>query len=109
MIILDNEIRSGTDQERDSRGRYSPGTSGNPTGRPPGITDKRVSIREELLGPILPEAIEKLHAAVRDGERWAIELVVTYSMPKPKPVDPEELEEYEQRLTELEEMAQRKK
>jgi len=30
-------------------------------------------------------------------------------MPKPRPVDPEELEEYEQRLTELEEMAQRKK
>jgi len=100
-----NEIRSGTDQERDPSGRFSPGTSGNPSGRPPGIKDKRVSAREELLGPILPEAIEKLHAAVKEGERWAIELVVTYSMPKPKPVDPEELDEFERRLDELEQMA----
>lgn len=105
-----NQIRSGAEHDdRDGKGRFSPGVSGNPGGRPPGIKDKRVSIREELLSPILPEAIEKLHAAVREGERWAIELVVTYSMPKPKPVDPEELEEYEQRLTELEEMARRKK
>ena len=103
-----NEIRSSTDQERDTQGRFTPGTSGNPSGRPTGIKDKRVSIREQLLGPILPEAVEKLHAAVREGERWAIELVVTYSLPKPKPVDPEELEEFEQRLTELEEIASRK-
>jgi len=101
------EIRSGSDQDRDSSGRFTPGTSGNPSGRPPGITDKRVSEREKLLGPILPEAIEKLHAAVKQGDRWAVELVVTYSMPKPKPVDPEELSEFEQRLTDLEQMAQR--
>ncbi len=101
------EIRSGGDQSRDPDGRFTPGTSGNPSGRPPGIKDKRVSDREKLLGPILPEAIEKLHAAVKQGDRWAVELVVTYSMPKPKPVDPEELSEFEQRLTELEQMAQR--
>lgn len=102
-----NEIGSSTDQERDRRGRYSPGTSGNPSGRPPGIKDKRVNIREQMLGPILPEAIEKLHAAVKEGERWAIELVVSYSMPKPKPVDSEEMEEFEERLAELEEIALR--
>ena len=101
----DNEIRSSTDQERDSRGRYSPGSSGNPTGRPPGIKDTRVSTREQLLGPILPEAIENLHAAVREGERWAIELVVTYSMPKPKPIDTEEMAEFEERLNQLEQVA----
>ena len=100
-----NEIGSSTEHDRDSRGRYSPGTSGNPAGRPLGIKDKRVTKREELLGPILPEAIEKLHAAVKGGERWAIELVVTYSMPKPKPVDSEEMEEFEERLAELEEIA----
>ena len=100
-----NEIRSSTDHERDSRGRYSPGTSGNPNGRPPGIKDKRVTSREELLGPILPEAIEKLHVAVKEGERWAIEMVVAYSLPKPKPVDSEEMAEFEERLLELEDIA----
>ncbi len=103
-----NQIRSGMEQDRDTQGRFTPGTSGNPGGRPPGIKDKRVSVREELLGPILPEAIEKLHAAVREGERWAIEMTIAYSLPKPKPVDPEELEEFEQRLTDLEQMTRRK-
>jgi len=100
-----NEISSGFDQERDLRGRFNPGVSGNPSGRPPGIKDKRVTTREQWLGPILPEAIEKLHAAVKEGERWAVELVVTYSLPKPKPVDPDELTEFEERLAELEEIA----
>ena len=100
-----NEIRSGMNQDRDHSGRFNSGISGNPAGRPPGIKDKRVSLREELLGPILPEAVEKLHAAVTAGERWAIELVVTYSIPKPKPVDPEELDEFERRLDELENLA----
>ena len=93
------------DPNRDTTGRFNPGASGNPAGRPPGIKDKRVSLREELLGPILPEAVEKLHALVREGEKWAIEFVLTYSLPKPKPVDPEELEEFERRLKELEQVA----
>lgn len=100
-----NEIRSGTEHERDTKGRFTTGTSGNPAGRPPGIKDKRVNIREQLLGPILPEAIEKLHAAVKEGERWAIELVVSYSMPKPKPVDSDEMDEISERLEQLEAVA----
>ncbi len=102
-----NEIRSGTEHDRDTKGRFSPGTSGNPTGRPPGITDKRVAVKRQLLEPLLPEAIKKLKEAISDGERWAVELVVSYSLPKPKPVDPEELEEFEQRLLELEQMPSR--
>ena len=97
------EIRSGTDQ-RDANGRFQPGVSGNPAGRPPGITDKRTAAKRAMLEPLLPEAIEKLHQAVSEGERWAVELVVTYSLPRPKPVDPEELEEFERRLEELEQM-----
>ena len=100
-----NEIRSSTDQERDLRGRYSPGTSGNPGGRPPGIKDKRVSTREQLLGPILPEAIEKLHKAVKAGDKWAIEITISYSLPKPKPIDTEEMAEFEERLSQLEQVA----
>ena len=109
---IENELdlkTTGNKQARITNGRFAPGQSGNPAGRSVGSRNKLSKLREEFLLPILPEAIEKLYAAVREGERWAIELVVTYSMPKPKPVDPEELEEYEQRLTELEEMAQRKK
>ena len=48
-----------------------------------------------------------MRAAVTDGERWAVELVVTYSMSRPKPADPEEMEEFEERLTELEQLASR--
>ena len=100
-------MRSGMEHDRDTQGRFTPGTSGNPNGRPPGIKDKRVTTREQWLGPILPEAIEKLHAAVNEGERWAVELVVTYSLPKPKPVDSEESDKFEERLADLENMAPR--
>ena len=103
-----NEIRSGMNHDRDTQGRFNPGTSGNPSGRPPGITDKRVAVKRQLLEPLLPEAIEKLAAAITEGERWAIEITISYCLPKPKPVDPEELEEFDRRLDELEELATRK-
>ena len=96
------------EQDRDTQGRFTPGSSGNPSGRPPGITDKRVAVKKQLLEPLLPEAIEKLAEAISEGERWAIEITIAYCLPKPKPVDPEELEEFEQRLVELEQMARRK-
>ena len=104
-----NQIRSGSEQERNESGQFLPGVSGNPTGRPPGRADKRVTARDQLLGPILPEAIEKLHTAVQEGERWAIELVVSYSLPKPRPIDPEEMQELEQRLEDLEQLAARRR
>ena len=108
-----NEIRSGElqvrSEHRDTQGRFNPGASGNPSGRPPGITDKRTAVKKQLLEPLLPEAIEKLAEAISEGERWAVELVVTYSLPKPKPVDPDELAEFEQRLIELEDVAARNK
>ena len=102
-----DEIRSGFDQDRNGKGQFVAGASGNPAGRPKGIKDKRTNIREQLLGPILPTAIEKLGEAVNEGERWAIELVVSFSIPKPRPVDPEEMEELEQRLLDLEQIAAR--
>jgi len=85
--------------------QFRPGQSGNPGGRPKGSQNKSTKLRNELLGPILPSAIEQLNDAVSEGERWAVELVVTYCLPKPKPVDPEELEEFEHRLAQLEEAA----
>jgi hypothetical protein len=106
-----NEIRSGElqvhSEDRDTQGRFNPGASGNPSGRPPGITDKRVAMTKLLLEPLLPETVERLGKAVSDGERWAIETVLRYCLPKPKPVDPEELEEFEERLEQLEQIASR--
>jgi hypothetical protein len=92
-------------QERDQKGQFRVGTSGNPAGRPPGITDKRTATKKALLEPLLPEAIEKLQQAVSDGERWAVEMTIAYSLPRPKPVDPDELAEFEERLTQLEQIA----
>ncbi len=99
---------AGDMQDRDSHGRFPPGQSGNPNGRQKGSRNKATKLREELLGPILPEAVEKLHEAVRAGEKWAIEITISYCLPKPKPVDLEELEEFDRRLDELEELATRK-
>ena len=100
-----NEIRSGIDHDRDTQGRFNPGVSGNPSGRPPGITDKRVAVKKQLLEPLLPEAIEKLAAAITEGERWAVEMTIAYCLPKPKSIDIEEMAEFEERLDELEQMA----
>ena len=97
------------EQDRDTKGRFNPGVSGNPSGRPPGITDKRVAAKKLLLEPLLPEAIEKLAEAISAGERWAIETTIAYCLPKPKPVDPEELVEFERRLDELELLTERRK
>ena len=85
--------------------QFRPGQSGNPAGRRKGSRNRATELREELLGPLLPSAIDKLKEAVSEGERWAVELLVTYSFPKLKSVDPGELEEFEQRLQQLEEMA----
>ena len=92
-------------QDRDTHGRFPPGQSGNPMGRQKGTRNKATKLREELLGPILPEAIEKLREAVSEGEKWAVEMTISYCLPKPKPVNPDELQEFEERLTELEQMA----
>ena len=60
-----HEIRLGMeliDRERDTQGRFAPGTSGIPAGRPLGITDKRVAVKKQLLETLLPQAIERLVA-----------------------------------------------
>ena len=105
--MSDDLKNTGDQQERETNGRFQTGSSGNPKGRPKGSKNKTTKLREELLGPILPEAIGQLHAAVKEGEKWAIEMTVAYSLPKPKPVDTEELEEFEMRLAELEQATRR--
>jgi hypothetical protein len=108
LIKVDSENRSGIEQERDERRQFLPGASGNPAGRPKGIPDRRVQLKEQLLGKLLPKAIEKLEAAIDKDEKWAIELVVEYSLSKPRPIDPDEMTELEERLRDLELLAIRR-
>ena len=95
---------NGDQTERQGKGQFAPGNSASP-GRPKGSKNKATKLREELLGHILPEAIEKLREAVKTGERWAIEMSISYSLPKPKPIDTEEISDIEERLEQLEKIA----
>ena len=104
-----SQITTGDLQDRAPNGQFQPGQSGNPKGRTPGSKNKTSKLRDKLLGPILPEAVEQLHKAVQSGERWAVEMTIAYSLPKPKPIDTEELAEFEERLQQLEEIARKRK
>ncbi len=96
---------TGEKADRGTNGQFQPGNSANPSGRPKGSKNKATHLREELLGPILPEAVEKLHEAVKAGDKWAVEMTIAYSLPKPKPIDTDEMAEFEERLTQLEQVA----
>ena len=100
-----SQLKTGQKPGRDASGRFESGNSANPNGRPRGSLNKATKLREELLGPILPEAVERLHEAVKAGEKWAIEMTISYSLPKPKPIDTEEMAEFEERLEQLEQIA----
>jgi DNA repair ATPase RecN len=55
----------------------------------------------------LPVAVERLRDAVSEGGTWAVEMVVSYSLPKPKPIDPNEIADFEERLEHLEQLARK--
>ena len=99
--------KTGKNQGRAENGQFQPGESGNPAGRPKGVPNRNSRLRDELLNPILPVAVEKLAEAVNAGEKWAIETTIAYALPKPKPVDSDEVQEIEERLSELERVAGR--
>ena len=107
-MTTNREIRTEPEQARDAYGHFMPGVSGNPVGRPRGIKDRRRSARQDLLGPLLPKAVEKLSAAIEKDEKWAIDLVVEYCLPKPRPVDSDEMHDLEERLQDLEQAALRR-
>lgn len=62
---------------------FQPGKSGNPTGRPKGIVDKRVKLRQ-LLDVHAEEIIAKLAELAKSGEPNALRLCVERLLPKTK-------------------------
>lgn len=104
---MTDRLKTGEKADRGVDGKFQPGNSANPQGRPKGSRNKATKLRDELMDTILPEAVGQLRAAVEKGEKWAIEMTIAYSLPKPKPSDPEELEEIEERLAHLEQLARK--
>ena len=63
---------------------FKPGESGNPTGRPKGIIDKRSELRS-LLETHAKEIIEKLIERAKIGDDVAMRLCVDRLIPRVKP------------------------
>jgi hypothetical protein len=67
-------------------GRFRPGKSGNPAGRPPGIPDKRVALRA-LLEPHAPALIQKVVALAKKGDRAALRMCLDRLVPPLRATD----------------------
>ncbi len=63
---------------------FQPGQSGNPNGRPKGIVDKRIKLRE-LLESHADEIIEKLIELAKAGDSNALRLCIERLLPRVKP------------------------
>jgi hypothetical protein len=65
---------------------FQQGQSGNPSGRPKGIMDKRAELRE-LLVPHSKDLIAKLVELAKSGEPTALRLCIERLLPRIKPDD----------------------
>jgi hypothetical protein len=63
-------------------GRFPPGTSGNPAGRPRGARNKRTAELAELLDAGGGEIVGKLIARAKAGRPWAMRLAIERLLPK---------------------------
>lgn len=63
---------------------FQPGQSGNPSGRPKGVNDKRSEYRS-LLEPHAKELTEKLIEMAKNGEPTALRLCIERLIPRVKP------------------------
>lgn len=59
---------------------FKPGQSGNPTGRPKGIKDRRVALREKLL-PHADQLIEMVTTFAKSGDMAAMKIVMDRIIP----------------------------
>ena len=65
--------------------RFKPGESGNPNGRPPG-TGLSARLRESIRDD-LPEVLEAIVRAAKDGDMAAARILLDRIIPTLKPVD----------------------
>jgi hypothetical protein len=71
---------------RSEGGKFAKGSPGRPVG-------SRNKLGKQFLEQIKsmgPDAIQKLYEAVLSGEKWSIELVISYILPKERTVELEE-------------------
>lgn len=66
--------------------RFKPGESGNPSGRPRGIPDKRSSLRA-LLEPHAKDLVAKVVELAKDGDVSALRICIDRLIPVPKAKD----------------------
>jgi hypothetical protein len=65
---------------------FEKGQSGNPTGRPPGIRDKRTAMRDLLL-PHAPELVAKVVEMAKAGDAAALRICLDRLIPPAKAKD----------------------
>src|SRR5215471_17208516 len=65
---------------------FEKGESGNPSGRPPGIRDKRTAMRDLLL-PHAPELVAKVVEMAKAGDATALRTCIDRLIPPAKPKD----------------------
>ena len=74
-----------TPEER-KRGRFAPGCSGNPSGRPRSKVTKAGVLRE-TLSPHMPTILQKLIDMALDGDIQACRILIDRVMPPLRPVE----------------------
>ena len=67
---------------RDQAGRFRPGGSGNPSGRPRGSRDRRTVLLGELVDGSGEAIVKKLCASAEAGEPWAVRMVIEKILPR---------------------------
>lgn len=69
---------------RDGAGRFRPGVSGNPSGRPAGASSRLLSMARAAAEEIFPLVAEQARAGDMDAAR----LVLSIGVPRAKPLNP---------------------
>src|SRR5258706_14442610 len=73
--------------DRDPRGRWAAGCSGNPVGKKPGTPNRATRLREMLADETVDRAAEVLAEQVHEGNGVAARFVLDRLFPKPRDRD----------------------